>query len=311
MFTSRPGCAGPQRPKFICVLFALLVLLKACAGVQTPPPAVPAEEQGASGDRGAAIWQRFRERAEKAEALSGPFRLRAGLRYTDAAGGTQRASALLWGNGKSGDPFPLRLDLQAGMGVTAAKIREDAQSTLVYVPRENAALLYHGPQRARQYAQTGGETDSRQPSSGDTPEESLGVPLPLSPAELALLLTGCGGTLFLPPGGSGAVPESRPVPGGRRYALRNAALPGELELSAEGAPLRWRGNNGWAIEIEEAADDNPLRPDRLRIAHAGGRSVLIEVRETERVSPHYSGEQLSLALPPGTALRTPQQTAAR
>jgi hypothetical protein len=290
------------------------MLLQACAGVQTPPPAVPAEEQSASDDRGAALWQRFRERAEKAESLGGPFRLRAGLRYTDAGGGTQRATALLWGNGKSGDPLPLRLDLQAGMGITAAKIREDAQSTLVYVPRENAAWLYRGPQRAQAYARAGGAPSSPQlfsESSGQTPEVSFGVPLPLSPAELALLLTGRGGVLFLPQGNGGAVPENHPSPGGRRYTLRDAALPGELELSAEGAPLRWRGDNGWTIEIIEAAAEDPLRPERLRIAHAGGRSALIEVRETERVSPPYSGEQLSLTLPPGTTLQTPQQTAAR
>jgi hypothetical protein len=285
------------------------MLLHACAGVQTPSPAVPAEEQSASDDRGAALWQRFRERAEKAESLGGPFRLRAGLRYTDAGGGTQRAAALLWGNGKSGDPLPLRLDLQAGMGITAAKIREGAQSTLVYVPRENAAYLYQGKQRAP----AGGEAGSPQPlpgSPGQNPEAALGLPLPFSTAELALLLTGRGGTLFLPPGG-GAVPDSRPVPGGRRYTLNDAALPGELELSPEGAPLRWRGDNGWTIEIDEAAADDPLRPERLRIAHAGGRSVLVEVRDAERVSPPYSGEQLSLALPPGTTLKTPQQTAAR
>jgi hypothetical protein len=292
----------------------LLILLQACAGVQTPSPAVPAQEQGAPDDRGAAIWQRFRERAEKAESLGGPFRLRAGLRYTDAGGGTQRASALLWGNGKSGDPLPLRLDLQAGMGITAAKIREDAQSTLVYVPRENAAWLYPGPQRAQAYARAGGEPRSpllSSGSSGQNPEASYGVPLPLSPAELALLLTGRGGTLFLPQDGSDAVPDNRPVPGSRRYTLRNAALPGELELSPEGAPLRWRGDNGWTIEIVEVAAEDPLRPEILRIAHAGGRSALIEVRETERVSPPYSGEQLSLTLPPGTTLRTPHQTATR
>jgi hypothetical protein len=258
---------------------------------------------------GAALWQRFRERAEKADSLGGPFRLRAGLRYTDAGGGTQRATALLWGNGKSGDPLPLRLDLQAGMGITAAKIREDAQSTLVYVPRENAAYMYQGTRRAP----AGEDPASRQlppESSGQNPETAFGVPLPLSPAELALLLTGRCGTLFLPPGGSGAVPENRPVPGGYSYALREAALPGELELSPEGAPLRWRGDNGWTIEIDEAAADDPLRPERLRIAHAGGRSALIEVRDTERVSPPYSGEQLSLTLPPGTTLKTPQRTAA-
>jgi hypothetical protein len=286
------------------------MLLQACAGVQTPTPAVPAEEQSVSGDTGAALWQRFRERVKKAESLGGPFRLRAGLRYTDAGGGTQRASALLWGNGKSGDPLPLRLDLQAGMGVTAAKIREDAQSTLVYVPRENTAYLHQGMQRA----QAGGEADFPQfssRSSGHSPEASFGTALPLSPAELALLLTGRGGTLFLPRDNSGAVPDNRPVPGGRRYTLRNAALPGELELSPEGAPLRWRGDNGWTIEIVEAAAEDPLRPERLRIAHAGGRSALIEVRETERVSPPYNREQLSLTLPPGTTLMPPQQTAAR
>jgi hypothetical protein len=262
------------------LLFVSAVLLQACAVARTPSPAALPEAQSSPfGESGAQTWKRFREHAEKAEAAGGPFRLTAGLRCTDAGGGTQRASALIWGNGKSGDP--LRLDLRAGIGMTAAKIREDGRSILVYVPNENAARLYRGAQ---------------------SPPFFFDAPLPLSPSGLALLLTGRWGTLFMPPGGGDAVPEHRPSAGGYRFTLRDVALPGLLQLSPDGSLVSWRGEDGWTVETVEADSAAPSRLKLLRIAHPRGYSVLIDIRETERVSPPYSDEQLALALPPGTML---------
>ncbi|MDR1947196.1 MAG: hypothetical protein LBQ51_08550 [Desulfovibrio sp.] len=280
---------GVQKNTVFLVL-ALALLLQACAGAQAPHLATPSEEQNASADRGAEIWQSFRERAEKGGPMDGPFRLSAGLRYTDTKGSTRRAAILLWGNGMSGAPLPLRLDLQVGMGMVAAKIREDGQSTLLYIPNENTAYLQQDEQRSL---------------------TSFGVPLPFSLSDLALLLTGRWGPLFLPPDGKDAVPEHRPSAGGCRFTLRNAALPGLLELSFDGTPLVWRGENGWTIEIPESAAGDPMRPERLRVFHARGDSALISVRESERVSPPYTGEQTSLILPPGTIMKSPPKTAAR
>lgn len=228
------------------------------------------------------IWQRFATQAATAEVMTGPFRISANMRYTDPAGESGRVSALLWGNGSADSPYPLRLDLMAGVGSVISKIREDGSSILAYTPSEKTAYVQEG----------GGRNLS-----------TFGVPIPLTLGDLTLMLSGRSGQLFLPEGAQAiAVPPYHNVTAASvSFTLPSSRLPGILELSSLGAPLSWKElkENGWVIAFE-SADTAPLLPTKLRITHPKGYSALIVVKDISRVSPPYSSTQMTLVLPPGT-----------
>lgn len=269
---------------------ALAVLvLPACAPRQAPHVPPSAETTLPPDEASARIWQRFRTQAATAEVMSGPFRISATLRYTDAKGETNRVSALLWGNGRADSPYPLRLDLLAGVGTVVAKVREDTNSFVAYAPGEQSAYVHEGDGRTL---------------------ASFGVPVPLSLGDLTLLLTGRCGALFFPGAqhNDSGTPEHTLTAEGARFIIPDAKLPGVLELSSTGAPLSWReqGQGGWIIGMEPG-ETNPLQPRRLRISHPKGYSALVVVKDISRVSPPYSGEQMGLILPPGTGRKALEQ----
>lgn len=251
---------------------------------------VPDEKKlTAEEEKAGLIWHSFSVKASNAEGLSGPFRIAANLRYSDETGENTRVSALLWGNGKQNSPYPLRLDLVAGIGTVVAKIQEDADKFTAYSPDEKTAYTHAGDNSSL---------------------TSFGVPIPLTLGDLTLLLTGRCGRLFLPVG-----PRSVDVPpfmnlsdNGASFTLAGARLPGILELSSSGAPLKWRElkEDGWVIGMEPSKK-NPLQPEKLRISHPLGYSALITVKEVSRVSPPYNSAQLHLALPPGTKVKAMEQ----
>ena len=273
--------------------FSLLVLFlfcSACSWHQGGSKPGPDSGQPESGDKATQLWQRYTARAAAAEGMTGPFRVAANLRYTAASGENTRVSSLLWGNGKADSPYPLRLDLLAGIGTVVAKIREDSGSFIAFSPDEKTAYTH---------------------ARDDRTLVSFGVPIPLTLGDLTLLLTGQGGRLFLPSGArtdSGVPPEHKLTAGGASYSITGAPLPGVLELSDTGAPIAWREQrkDGWSIEMEPS-DENPLQPRKLRISHPQGYSALIVVKEISRVSPPYTAVQMDLALPPGTATKPLKQ----
>lgn len=274
-------------PRGLCLLLPLLLLLTLAAfgcATRTAPKAAPAAaRETAETSKEEQIWQRFRTRAAAAENMTGPFRIAANLRYTDAEGKTNRVSVLFWGNGQAGSPYPLRLDLLAGVGSVVAKAREDERSFSIFVPEEKTVYAHEG-------------------DSGTL--ASFGVPIPLSLGDLSLLLTGRSGALFLPASVHNDTltpPEHSLTPQGARFTVTDSRLPGVLELSDTGAPLSWSElqGKGWTIALEPGAT-NPLQPSRVRISHPGGYSALVVLKELERVSPPYSAARLALELPPGT-----------
>jgi hypothetical protein len=261
----------------ILALLLSLFLFTACS--------LPRPGPGGDADEARRTWQRFAARGNAAESTSGPFRLAGTLRYTDAEGRSTRVSSLLWGNGDTRSPYPLRLDLIAGVGNVVAKIHEDDSSFLAYVPDDNTAYTRERGLRTLL---------------------AFGVPIPLTLGDLCLLLTGRGGALFLPADDRAApdMPEGHATPEGFAYVLTQAGLPGILELSPAGVPLSWREklHDGWRISFEPHAD-NPLLPRRLRIEHDKGYSALIVIREFDRLSAAFPPDQLALSLPQDAAVK--------
>lgn len=272
--------------RFSLAPLLLLLFCSACSLHQRGPKLAPGDSKPESGDKAVQIWQRYTARAAAAEGMTGPFRIAANLRYTAASGESTRVSSLLWGNGKVASPYPLRLDLLAGVGTVVAKIREDSGDFVAFSPDEKTAYTH---------------------ARGDRTLVSFGVPIPLTLGDLTLLLTGRGGQLFLPTGtrtDSGVPPEHTLTENGASYLISGAPLPGILELSATGAPIAWREQqkDGWSISLEPG-EENPLQPQKLRISHPKGYSALIVVKDISRVSPPYTEAQMDLALPPGTATK--------
>ncbi len=250
------------------LLSALLFLpLLACTPKQVPGPS-----DGATGDA-AAAWNAYSARTRTEEATARPFRLSASLRYTDNKGESTRVSSLFWGNGRT--PYPLRLDLTAGVGTVVAKIRENNDNFTAYNPDEKTAYFHTRENRAL---------------------SAFGVPIPLTLLDLSLILTGRGGTLFLPP--VGETPSAETGPGGYVFRIQNAPLAGLLELSPQGVPVSWR-QGGWTLAFEPESDD-PMRPHRVRITNSKGQEALIVVRSLDFPPMPFAGAQLELPLPPGT-----------
>ena len=271
-------------------LILTLMVLFACGGCvsrgggkgsleQTGGQAAPPSSDD---ERAEQIWQRFSTQAATAEVMSGPFRISANLRYTDPNGQSGRVSALLWGNGSADSPYPLRLDLTAGVGTVISKIREDSESLLAYSPSEKTAYTQDGEKRNL---------------------ASFGVPIPLTLGDLTLLLSGRAGQLFLPAGAQAmALPPYHGLnESSVSFTLPSSQLPGILELSSLGVPVSWKElrEKGWTIAMEPS-DANPLQPRRLRITHPSGYSAIIVVNDISRVSPPYNSSQMTLILPPGT-----------
>ena len=256
----------------------LALFCAACSVTQT--------KGGADNEAARQTWERFTARAKAAEINTGPFRVSGTLRYTGHDGQSTRVSSILWGNGSLDSPYPLRLDLLAGVGNVVAKIREDRSSFLAYVPDENTAYTHE---------------------RGLNTLVSFGVPIPLTLSDLTLLLTGRSGALFLPytESGMSPMPETYTrTEKGFSYVIRDAMLPGRLEISTSGAPVSWSEyrDNGWTITFE-SRDDNPLLLRRLQVSHPKGYSALIVVREFERLPKAFPPEHLSLALPRDVDMR--------
>ena len=275
-----------SRKATLLALFGLFLLCSACvtrapAPTDSAPP--PPLEEHTPGEAKLA-WYAFVARSAKVAETIGPFRLTASLRYTDESGSSTRISTLLWGNGNTADPHPLRLDLSAGIGTTVAAIREADRQFMAFVPDEKTVYVSE---------------------EGNRSLVSFGVPIPLTLADLTLLLTGRAGVLFLPPGVSadGPTPQFESITEkGVRFKLEKAPLAGILELERNGAPVSWQemAEGGWLIAFENQ-EDNPLLPRRLKISHPKGYSAIIVMRELEKAGAPFTVTQLGLALPAGTA----------
>ena len=255
----------------ICVMVVLLLACSACASKEAyvrPPVA---------GEAGQA-WETF----TSAQMPKGPFRVSATLRYETPSGESTRVAALMWGNGSLQDPYPLRLDIQASIGITVAKIREDGSSFQAYSPDEKTVYTNEGPNRTL---------------------TSFGLPIPVSLGQLSRLLNGQANALFAPPitsAGTGSR-EFTLTQRGMAFPVPEAKLPGIIELSPNGTLLSWRDfGNGWAMEFA-MSPNNPRIPERLSVSHPAGYAATITVKKMEQLTTPFKNDQLDLTLPGGTS----------
>lgn len=253
-------------PKILCLLLALLCL-PACADRRILP-ADPAETRN--------VRQNYaRHAARAAQEHAAPSRMQASLRFGDKNDG-RRVVVLLWGNGSG----PIRLDVRAGIGASAAKILQDGKRFLLYSPQEERAYYHDDPRQA---------------------PAACGLPLPFGLRDLAALLAGDFGAVF----GSSLPERAQSVKGNAlRFELpEKTGSGGMLEVGPQGLPLAWKDEKeGWSVHFSYDDDRAPIGPKRLDARHADGKYAVLLVKERIRPPLPFTREQLELTLPPGTPL---------
>ena len=258
----------PPRTRVLLCLAPVLLLLNACAARQSGTPLDPATARN--------IWTGYLQYAEKsAEEHSRPSRVQASLRFGGNDDG-RRVIVLLWENGGG----PIRLDVRAGVGISAAKILQTDARFLVYSLQENRAYYHDGSQQSLL---------------------AYGLPLPFGLRDLAALLAGDYGAVF------GLTPPKDPISaenGGMRLVLQKKGTPGGvLELDPQGLPRSWREEkDGWGLTFTYDDDKAFPRPERIEARHANGNYAILLVKERHRPDQPFTPEQLDLKLPPGIPL---------
>ncbi len=240
-------------------------MLCACAKslppVSTPPPSQDTDT----------VWQSYARSG--AEPLS-PFRTNMSLRYGEK-GNTERVTGLLWGNTAK----ELRLDLTTGVGITVAKVWENDEQFLIYIPSEDIAYYHEGRQK---------------------PFFKVGVPIPLNTATLAYLLQGKYSTVF---GTQYSSANTNTQNTHIQYTLTDNTMAGTLELTPLGLPIRWTEaqKNGWQLDF--TYQDNTTLPHKLTMTHIGTKKqAIVFVKSQNNLNTPFTQEQMQLILPHGTQL---------
>ena len=258
----------PPRHLILLCLTPALLLLNACAARQSEKPLEPATAQD--------IWKGYVQYAAKsAEAHRQPSRVQASLRFGGNDDG-RRVIVLLWENGGG----PIRLDVRAGVGVSAAKILQTDSRFLVYSMQENRAWYHDGSQQSLL---------------------AYGLPLPFGLRDLAALLAGDYSAVF------GLTPPKNPrgtQDGGMSLVLpKKGSLGGVLELDAQGLPRSWKEEEGgWRLTFTHDGDKTFPRPEQIEARHANGNYAILLVKDRYRPEQPFTPEQLELKLPPGTPM---------
>jgi outer membrane biogenesis lipoprotein LolB len=253
----------------VCLLIAFSYLAASCTVKPVPPAHILQPEQPAAA---AYAWSLF-QATFSPSCPTKDFSARGSVNYI-SGDRTARVLFSFWGRTQ----FPVRMDLQTGMGTMLAHWREDAQGFLSYHPGNAEAFV---------------SSDSR------VGAETMGLTMPLRLDALAQILTGCWGRI---------VPREYVSARftGRHfdYALGGEAKGIVLSLSADGRPeiLRREGPGGWELVIEEWFDGHlSLSPRRLRLTQ-GQNVAIVRLQRLDIMNVSWQETDLFLDLPFGTSL---------
>ncbi|MBG0775604.1 MAG: hypothetical protein H0S85_04125 [Desulfovibrionaceae bacterium] len=256
----------------MALFVAALLLGAGCARKGAVAPGGPSPDAAAVAEA-RVLYDRFHAAASPGAGFSA-----AASMNLETPSARRRVLLRLWGDAAG----PVRLDLLAGVGVTAGLWREGPEGFTAFMPQ--AATAYRYP-------------------SGREGLAAFGLPSPFSLRELALALCGDFAQLF--PSEYGRV---RVVPGtGFEYSFPRKEGEWRLVLDAAGRPVSCAGGAGesaWRLEVPAWADGNAVAgPERLILEWQGGKASLY-VREAGFRPDPWPERSLALDLPPGTRLVT-------
>lgn len=181
----------------------------------------------------------------------------------------------MWGR----TTFPIRLDIQAGVGAMLAHWREDESGWIGYAPSAREAYLADSVREGAQVA---------------------GLFMPLRLDSLAQILLGCWESISGPE-------YDRVELLGNNFAFETTrdSVPLTLVLAPDGRPVSASRGNGdlWTVGIDQW--DNAAVPTPRRISLTQGeQSAVIRIQRLDTDIAPWKAEELRLDLPPGTTLWT-------
>ena len=248
-------------------LVLCVVALCACAKQPTPEMASPSAAD--------AQWNAYTALSQSVVADTLPYRMQLSLRYNNTED-SRRVTAILWGN----DNKALRLDVNAGIGVTVASILEDDSHFMLYAPREDKAYFHQGSQK---------------------PLLEVGVPLPLGVRDLALLLNGDMVELF---GQTYSGTPTLDKDGAIAYPI-SGRLQGKVHVNPAGQVVLWEqqptADGVWAVELTYPTPESAT-PDKIKVNHTKGKKAIILVKERNNPARPFTEQQLRLTIPQGTTV---------
>ncbi len=255
-------------------LLFLLITLSLCACAKNVPVPSLSPEQSET------LWQNYVETGKKS---SGPFRTSMSLRFGEE-GNTRRVTALLWGN----DHEALRLDVNAGIGVSIAKIFESEEEFLIFVPREQVAYLHEGTHK---------------------PLFNAGVPIPFNLHQLTQIIEGKYSAVF---GTKRAQELAKNMKDhASTFYLNDGPFSGVIALNTQGLPVFWQeqNKNGWNLSL--GYKNNDLLPYKLTMEHGNtGKRAILLIKDRELSIAPFTDEQMQLILPIDTTILPLEQAQA-
>lgn len=258
----------PARLLGLLLCAALAAVLCSCAPTSAPKPQEPDAQQLPHPDE---VWNTFRASAA-ADAAS--FSLTAAMHYSGPKD-KGRVVIHFWGNLN----YPLRLDLQTGLGQTLSYWREDAGGFTAYLPDKHAAYLH---------------------KDGRLGMAAFGIRLPFTLRQMALLLNGAWGEL---------APQHyttvRPVKDkGYLFEFKAFDAPYSMIIDTGGRPLEMRtpAPNPWHIAFTGALDLPGLEklPKKITMKQAANQKAVLVLKKLQQTPTPYPKDKLELELPPDT-----------
>ncbi len=258
--------------------YASLALVCLCLALATgcdkqPRLQEPGEKPASA--EGKARWQAFENNARQQDAQAKAFRLHLSLTYTvPGSAENRRITAIMWGN----SPKVTRLDVNAGVGVLLARLRDGDEGLTIHSVGDKKAWQYSGHAKAML---------------------NIGVPVPLSLPDMAALLLGRFSLLL--PQSSFTDVTSGPK-GLMRYALENQYKITAISLDAKGLVRHIQftaigSTQAWQMDIDYDSGERPL-PQTLRLQHPNGSSATVYVQARHVIVPAFGEAQMLLRIPP-------------
>ncbi len=254
--------------------YIILLILSLCACAKTvPTPSISPENSEKS-------WHSY---AASGTRDIGPFRTQMSLRF-GVEGNTRRVTAILWGNNHQ----ELRLDVNAGIGVSVAKIFENEQVFLIFVPREEIAYMHEGTQK---------------------PLFKAGVPMPFNLHQLTQIIEGRYSAVF----GTKRDPNHNQEANANNlvFKLIDSPFAGTLTLNTQGLPVSWQEQDkqGWNLSL--GYNDNELLPYKITMMHKDtGRRAILLIKDRELSLAPFTAEQMRLIIPSNIAILPLEQAQA-
>lgn len=248
------------------VLLTACVLLSAC-GPKPPPPGYD------DPDRASIVWSLF-QASFLQDCHPKDFSLRSSVNFS-APDRHSRFIVSMWGR----TDFPIRLDVQAGVGAMLAHWREDRGGWLGYLPASREAYVANTVQKGAW---------------------TTGLFMPVRLDALAQILLGCWRTLVPP-----EYEAVRLVDDTLEFHVTGHSSPLTLVLAFDGRPVSVRGpdHGGWTVSVDQWESDTPSRPRRVSLIQ-GDQSAVIRVQRLETAVEPWRDEDLRLDVPPGSTVWT-------